>query len=74
MRVPPTENRGAQAARAAQEAQWAARAQEVRRFEELAHAGRLQVAQLRQEQEDLARGSVDLERRESSRPFSGPSC
>ncbi len=73
MRVPPTENRGAQASRAAQQAQRAARAQEARRAEELGHAERLQVAQLRQEQEDLARQSADQERRESSRPISGPS-
>lgn len=72
MKVPPSDNRGAQAARAVLMAQPAARLQDAPRAEELANAQRLQEVQLRQEQEDLARDDADRERRDAPRTFSGP--
>ncbi len=55
MKTPPTDNRSAHAARAALEAQRAARVQDAVRAEELENSRRLQEAQARQRQEELAR-------------------
>lgn len=63
---------GAQAPRAALETQRAARLQDTLRADELAHVQRLQDAQLRQEQADLAKEGVDRERRDAPRTLNGP--
>lgn len=73
MKIPSPDHRGAQAARAALEAQRASRLQDAMRADAPANVQRLQGAQLRQEQEDLARQSTDRERCDGAQTFSGPS-
>lgn len=66
MKAPPSDNRSTHAARAALEAQGAARMQDAVRAEELENARRLQEAQARQEQEELARESAGRQRRDEA--------
>lgn len=74
MKTPPTDHRSARAARAALEAQRAARVQDVVRAEELENSRRLAEAQARQEQEELVRQSADRERLAAGNTtLSGPS-
>lgn len=65
MSTPPTGTRPTPAARAALEAQRAARVHEVVRAEELENTRRLQEAQAHQDRVELANGSADRARRDA---------